>query len=159
MNVRKPRTHQCGLTNVDFRTQGDLAAVDRYHPTQKYTDMGTMSKTNFKHALPAESDLKERWKTEGGWLPMKQADAITDEAVAYYNDNKKALKKSVEIGHKHDQLQPEKWTDHVFTGDNVNVTASLSLEAGKRHDLIQKRTIGASDDAEQSIPKESVCRE
>ena len=81
MNVRKPRTHQCGLTNVDFRTKGDVVSVDRYNPTLKYTDMGTMSKTNFKHALAADADLKESWKTKGGWLNMKKADPITDDAV------------------------------------------------------------------------------
>jgi hypothetical protein len=52
MNVRKQRQHQCGLTNVDFRTKGDINSVDRFNPSLKYTDMGTMSKTNFKHALP-----------------------------------------------------------------------------------------------------------
>ena len=52
MNVRKQRQHQCGLTNVDFRTKGDINSVDRFNHSLKYTDMGTMSKTNFKHALP-----------------------------------------------------------------------------------------------------------
>ena len=32
----------CGLTNVDFRTKGDSASVDRYNPSLKYTDMGTV---------------------------------------------------------------------------------------------------------------------
>jgi hypothetical protein len=86
MNVRKPRAHQCGLTNVDFRTKGDQPASDRYNPSLKYTDMGTMSKSNFKQAIPADADKKEKWKTEGGWLPLKQADAITDDAVAFYNE-------------------------------------------------------------------------
>ena len=49
MHVRKNRTHQCGLTNVDFRTKGDTQSVDRYNPNLKYTDLGTMSKTNFKY--------------------------------------------------------------------------------------------------------------
>lgn len=48
MNVRKQRTHQCGLTNIDFRTKGDVNAVDKFTPSLKYTDMGTMTKTNFK---------------------------------------------------------------------------------------------------------------
>lgn len=63
MNVRKQRTHQCGLTNVDFRTKGDIQSVDRYNPSLKFTDMGTMSKTNFKQSIPADADLSERWKT------------------------------------------------------------------------------------------------
>jgi len=69
MNVRKQRQHQCGLTNVDYRTKGDINSVDRFNPSLKYTDMGTMSKTNFKHALPKELEAKEKWKTQGGWAP------------------------------------------------------------------------------------------
>lgn len=63
MNVRKQRTHQCGLTNIDFRTKGDINAVDKYNPSLKYTDMGTMTKTNFKNFEHPEADLKEKWKT------------------------------------------------------------------------------------------------
>jgi hypothetical protein len=48
MNVRKQRTHQCGLTNVDFRTKGDYTSVDRFNPTLKYADVGTMNKSLFK---------------------------------------------------------------------------------------------------------------
>lgn len=136
MNVRKQRTHQCGLTNVDFRTKGDMQSVDRYNANLKYTDMGTMSKTNFKHAIPADADLTERWKTQGGWLPMKRADPITDDAAAYYAESKKAMKKSVNLGYKHDQLQVEKWTDRVFIGDNVDTTAVLAQKAAKRNEAL-----------------------
>ena len=48
MNVRKQRQHQCGLSNIDFRTKGDAGAVDRYNPTLKFADTGTMSKHGFK---------------------------------------------------------------------------------------------------------------
>lgn len=157
MNVRKPRAHQCGLTNVDFRTKGDTASVDRYNPSLKYTDMGTMSKTKFKEALPNDADLKEKWKTQGGWLPMKKADPITDDAAAYYNEQKKQLKRSVNVATTHDELQPEKWTDHVFTGDNVNTTARDAQAAGKRNEQLQKRAIGQAeteDEVTKSVEKE-----
>jgi len=45
MNVRKQRTHLCGLANVDFRTKGDHEANDHYNPTLKFTDFGTMTKS------------------------------------------------------------------------------------------------------------------
>ena len=48
MKVRQQRTHQCGLTNVDFRTKGDEAAQDRYNPSLKFADVGTMNKAGFK---------------------------------------------------------------------------------------------------------------
>ena len=30
MNIRRDRTHHCGLTNLDFRTKGDFESLDRY---------------------------------------------------------------------------------------------------------------------------------
>ena len=48
MNVRKQRTHQCGLTNVDFRTKGDSSALDKFQPNMKYADAGTMGKASFR---------------------------------------------------------------------------------------------------------------
>lgn len=104
MNVRKQRTHQCGLTNIDFRTKGDVQSVDRFHANLKYTDMGTMTKTNFKYPVAPDADLKEKWKTQGGWLSRKKPDPITDEAIAHYNESKKQLKKSVTVGNRHAEL-------------------------------------------------------
>jgi len=45
MNIRKERLHQCGLTNMDYRTKGDQDNNDRYHPSLKYADFGTMGKS------------------------------------------------------------------------------------------------------------------
>ena len=141
MNVRKPRAHQCGLTNVVFRTKGDLQSVDRFNPSLKYTDMGTMTKTNFKYALPTEAEHKEKWKTQGGWMKQRKANPITDDATDFYRDHSKTMKQSVAVGHKHDELQAEKWQDYVFTGDNVKTTAALSQQAAKRNEALQKKTI------------------
>ena len=66
MNVRKQRTHQCGLTNVDFRTKGDTAATDKFGPTMKYADTGTMGKATFKQHPPAATFL-DSVKQNAGW--------------------------------------------------------------------------------------------
>jgi hypothetical protein len=138
MNVRKQRTHQCGLTNIDHKTKGDTLSVDRFNPSLKFTDMGTMGKTNFKAPFQADTDPKEKWKTQGGWLSRKRANPITDDAETFYNENKKTLKRSVNLGHKTALLEDEKWTDKVFIGDNAKATAELSQQAGKRFDDMKK---------------------
>jgi hypothetical protein len=33
------------LTNLDYLTKGDLENIDRYHPTHKYAEFGTMGKS------------------------------------------------------------------------------------------------------------------
>ena len=66
MNVRKQRTHQCGLTNVDFRTKGDGAAQEKFNPNMKYADTGTMNKAGFKATAPAAT-LTDSVKQTAGW--------------------------------------------------------------------------------------------
>ena len=66
MNVRKQRTHQCGLTNVDFRTKGDGAAQEKFNPNMKYSDTGTMNKAGFKATAPAAT-LTDSVKQTAGW--------------------------------------------------------------------------------------------
>ena len=99
-----------------------------------------MSKTNFKHQLPAETDAKEKWKTQGGWLPTKKANPITDDAVTFYADSKKPLKQSVDLTQRHAELEREAWTDKVFVGDNTATTAALAQSAAQRNDALQKGT-------------------
>lgn len=105
MNVRKQRQHHCGLTNIDFRTKGDMQSLDRYNPTLKFADMGTMTKTNFKQRLPSSAGLKDKWKTQGGWLTMKKPDPKIEDAVTFYNENKKSIKQVVPLAQTHAELE------------------------------------------------------
>jgi hypothetical protein len=66
MNIRKDRTHGCGLSNLDFRTKGDYEKIEKYQPDLKFADMGTMGKTSFKYHPPAES-FKEHVKVVAGF--------------------------------------------------------------------------------------------
>ena len=58
MNIRRERTHQSGLTNLDFRTKGDLQQVDHYQPSLKFSDFGTMTKKNYTR-VPSEIGFRE----------------------------------------------------------------------------------------------------
>ena len=58
MNIRRERMHQSGLTNLDFRTKGELDKVDHFQPNQKFTDFGTMTKSQYKRA-PSMATFKE----------------------------------------------------------------------------------------------------
>ena len=70
MNIRRDRTHQCGLTNLDFRTKGEIESVDRYNPTLKYADFGTMGKSQYNRMPSANPELtfKDRLKMSAGFL-------------------------------------------------------------------------------------------
>ena len=116
MHARRQRTHQCGLTNIDFRTKGDQAAQDRYNPTMKFADVGTMSKHGFKQT--------------GG---LSISDPKDETALEFYNAYGKKQKAPVLVANiKSQQLEEPKWTDKIFTGDNPRTTAKMAYDAGKR---------------------------
>lgn len=81
MNVRKQRQHQCGLSNIDFRTKGDQLAQDRYNPNMKFADVGTMSKHGFKSG-------------------MQITDPKDDTAMQFYNAQGKKPKAPVLVANK-----------------------------------------------------------
>jgi hypothetical protein len=59
MNIRRDRTHNCGLTNMDFRTKGDFESLERYQPSLKFANFGTMGKSQYKR-LSSAADFKEK---------------------------------------------------------------------------------------------------
>ncbi len=69
MKIRRERLHQCGLTNLDYKTMGDQENIDRYHPTLKYADFGTMGKSQYKR-LHSMADPKEQVKVTSGWKTL-----------------------------------------------------------------------------------------
>lgn len=70
MNIRKERTHGSGLTNLDFRTKGELNKMDYFNPSLKFSDFGTMTKTQYKR-VPSAAGFKEQVALSGGWLSSK----------------------------------------------------------------------------------------
>ena len=58
MKIRRERTHQSGLTNIDFRYKNEPNQVDHFNPSLKYADFGTMTRTQYKRN-PSASTFKE----------------------------------------------------------------------------------------------------
>ena len=78
MNVRKQRTHHCGLANIDFRTKGDTENNERYNPSLKFTDVGTMTKSQMKMTGASSIDPLESLRTNNGWAVSKRPDPKID---------------------------------------------------------------------------------
>ena len=70
MNIRRERQHHSGLTNLDFKSKGEVDRVNYFNPSLKYTDFGTMTKTQYKR-VPSASTFKEQVAISGGWLNSK----------------------------------------------------------------------------------------
>ena len=56
MSLKKPRIHQCGFTNIDFRTKGDFESLKLYEPWKVLKDFGTMGKSFY---YPSYSDAQK----------------------------------------------------------------------------------------------------
>jgi len=58
MNIRRERMHHSGLTNLDFRTKAEPNNADHFNPSLKFSDFGTMTKTNYKR-VPSAANFRE----------------------------------------------------------------------------------------------------
>jgi hypothetical protein len=70
MNIRRERLHHSGLTNLDYRTKGDFDKVDHYQPSLKFSDFGTMTRTQYRR-VPSAATFKEQVAISGGWINSK----------------------------------------------------------------------------------------
>lgn len=158
MNIRRDRTHQCGLTNMDFRTKGEIESVDRYNPSLKFADFGTMGKSLYKRMTSAAApDFKDRLRLTGGWKTMTNMNANprVEGTQEFYQTKGKKIKGPAQIGlRKETQLEEEKWTDKVFTGDNPKLTAFLSGQARERESIyngdVKKRRLQQTEEKKTS---------
>ena len=102
MKIRRERTHQSGLTNLDFRTKGQLDNVDHYDPSLKFTDFGTMTKKLYKR-MPSAATFKEQVAISGGWLNSKYKDEMHkstryETSNQFYVSKGKKFRAPVKIG-------------------------------------------------------------
>ena len=139
MKIRRERLHQSGLTNVDFRSKGELDKVDYFQGTLKYSDFGTMSRTAYGRN-PSATNFKEQVAISGGWLNSKYKNQMFknpryETATAFYVGKKPEAKpylpQAMSRG-KEASLQNMRWSDRIFTGDTVKATANQALLARQR---------------------------
>lgn len=88
MNIRRERVHQCGLTNLDFRTKGDVQSLDRYQPSLKLANFGTMGKSQYKRLMNADN-ISEQAMITGGFRKSKMPDPKTETTQEFYKGKEK----------------------------------------------------------------------
>ena len=134
MKIRRERAHDCGLTNLDFRTKGQLDKVDHFEPSLKFSDFGTMSKSVYKR-MPSAATFKEQVAISGGWLNSKNQNAnhkstrYETSGEFYASKGKKAKAPVLMARPREAQLEDIKWNDKAFTGDSAKNAAQLTFFA------------------------------
>ena len=133
MKIRRERTHQSGLTNIDFRYKNEPHQVDHFNPSLKYADFGTMTRTQYKRN-PSASTFKEQIANSAGWANSKYKTDLFKNAryetasSFYFGNNKKWTGPPVTISNTREaQLENNRWNDKRFTGDSVAQTAIQSF--------------------------------
>ena len=97
MKIRRERTHQSGLTNIDFRWKGELNKVDHFQPTLKFADFGTMKRWQYKR-VPSAQTFEEQVAQSGGWAHSRHRvgdvfkNARYETANSFYVGNAKKVK-------------------------------------------------------------------
>lgn len=156
MKVRRDRTHGCGLSNLDFRTKGDVDAIERYQPDLKFADMGTMGKTSFKY-IPPQETLSDQVKVQAGFARSVKVNPRTETAQDFYKAKGKKFRKPVETGiRKEAELEGDTWTNKVFTGDNPNATAKQAKDARKRDEVFRQDTKKQPESSHKTNAKEGL---
>ena len=145
MKIRRDRTHQSGLTNVDFRTKGELNKADHHNPSLKYADFGTMKRSQYKRN-PSAATFKEQVAQTAGWMQSKYRvgdvfkNARYETASHFYLTNNKKSKIPERMSvHREAQLENARWSDKLFTGDSVKNVGIKANEARHRDlELVDK---------------------
>ena len=58
MSLRKDRIHQCGLSNIDFRSKGDIENLNFFEPWKTYTNhFGTMGNKNYVRSYSSKKEI------------------------------------------------------------------------------------------------------
>jgi hypothetical protein len=85
-------------------------------------------------------DPLESLRTNNGWAVAKRPDPKVDSTAQFYKDAGKTPKYPVLVANqRQQQLEKEQWTDNVWLGDNVDVTAKLTHQAVTRDERMHAK--------------------
>lgn len=140
MKIRRERTHQSGLTNIDFRTKGELDKADHFNPSLKFADFGTMKRSQYKRN-PSATTFKEQVAQSAGWMHSKYRatdvfkNARYETSSNFYFGNAKKTKLPERMANfREGQLENTRWSDKLFTGDSVKNIA-VKTHAARDKDI------------------------
>ena len=124
MNVRKQRTHQCGISNLDFRTKRDFENVERFQGDLSKTNFGFFGRQALRSMRSTVRDVtpKEKLKITSGFQVPVDYDPRTFATKVFYEEQSKPMHKSLYVPPAHlgggqALLEKPVWSEKIFTGD------------------------------------------
>jgi len=118
MQLRRDRTHNCGLTNIDFRSQKDKEKVTLFHDPYRSTNFGTMGRSQLFN-IKKPDDKKEKLAITSGFQSFKRPNPKVDTSQEFYQShNKESLSQAHMTRARKQLLEPEIFNDQVFNGEH-----------------------------------------
>ncbi len=121
MQIRRERTHNCGLSNVDFRRLNDKPKIRQFSEDTRETKVGTMGRTGlayeFEHCGFGRPDTL---LVNGGFKIPEPPNPRAATASEYYRQHGKPLRKPASVQRRRTkQLEDGIWNEKKFTGEDV----------------------------------------
>ena len=124
MSLRINRTHQCGFSNIDFRSKKDIDSLTLYQPWTIPKDFGTMGQSCY---TPSYSELKKTFSVSENVNQLKNIvqcspDPKSYKSVQFYKDKKiNPNIKQKFITERVAQLDESYIGKDIFTGDSMMI--------------------------------------
>eukprot|EP01022_Parablepharisma_sp_SALTPOND_P014822 TRINITY_DN205_c0_g3_i4.p2 TRINITY_DN205_c0_g3~~TRINITY_DN205_c0_g3_i4.p2 ORF type:complete len:880 (+),score=100.64 TRINITY_DN205_c0_g3_i4:6240-8879(+) len=122
MQVRKQRTHQCGLSNIDFRRLNDKEKIKEYRDDMRLTSFGHMGRIGIQYAYESCGfGNPETLQIHSGFRIPEPPNPRVASAKTYYAKAKKPFRDPASVQKKRTkQLEDPVWNERrVFTGEDV----------------------------------------
>jgi hypothetical protein len=138
MKLKKERIHQCGHSNIDFRSKKDTDALKIYQPWKVRDSFGTMGRTDYKP--PREELLKYMKVTDSVRMPNQNnlshiPDPRFHKTAEIYFNNKIPFKTAPTNydGEKLAPLYEPINQQDKLTGDSMMIAETNKLRKIRKH--------------------------
>jgi Ca2+-binding EF-hand superfamily protein len=149
MQIRKDRTHQCGLSNIDFKTRKDEEGAKLFKEDFRNTMVGTMGKSGMKKLLKPANQNTSLKIASGFYLPQPP-NPKKDISTAYYEKTGRILNNSQNICSQKDSLlESNKFDGKPSIGEDTKMTQWYSSKAKPSGQITDNDTI-AQNQAENA---------
>ena len=149
MHVRKERSHQCGLSNIDFRRLNDKTSLARFDNDMRDTNFGLMGRSKIPYSYQScDFGNRQSLLVNSGFQIPEPPNPKLWNAELQYEATKKPFTLPSKVDNKRvTKLEDYTWNNKVFTGEDVGqrtwfqskVSPDSKLQVGL-DDIDKKRT-------------------
>jgi hypothetical protein len=149
MQTKKERTHQCGLSNIDFRRLNDRSSLQQYQDDKRFIHFGLFGRTGNAYS----SEVSPSWQARRNLMSLSlkfapPPDPRIDTAAKRYVEASKPLHLPAPVDRRRvAQLEDPRFTHDVFTGEDVAGLSWYRATLSPNASLVRPLAKGSSSPA------------